>query len=41
VRPLPDYARLKISTDEFYRNHPAELLPALYAKYLADKEKSK
>lgn len=40
VKPQPDYARLQISTEEFYRSRPAELLPALYTKYLADKEKS-
>jgi endo-1,4-beta-mannosidase len=35
VRPMPDYAKITISADEFYRDQPAELLPGLYEKYLA------
>ncbi len=35
VRSAPEYAKIEISPDEFYRTNPAGLLPSLYAQYLA------
>jgi endo-1,4-beta-mannosidase len=38
VKPVPDYARLKINPDEYYKQ-PDAYLVELYQKYLSDMEK--
>lgn len=35
IGPIPGYAKIEISPDEFYRGTPAELLPGLFEKYVA------
>jgi hypothetical protein len=38
VQPIPDYARLDVNAEDFYKN-PMQHVPGLYHQYLSDREK--